>query len=144
MQKMIKKFMFIALLIFFIELIAIVGLVFVSKVLPDFKYTEDILVISICAVVVIDLLYMSLVLSNISNARKKNDITAVEIVGEGIEEVYNFGRIGVIIVDDYNNVIWTNDWFEDIQTRLVDHNIFSWKRELIALQDKKVKQFSAF
>ena len=77
MQKMIKKFMFIALLIFFIELIAIVGLVFVSKVLPDFKYTEDILVISICAVVVIDLLYMSLVLSNISNARIKNDINAV-------------------------------------------------------------------
>ena len=92
MQKMIKKFMFIALIIFFIELIGIVGLVFVSKILPDFKYTEDILVISICAVVVIDLLYISLVLSNVSNSRKKNDITAVEIVGEGIEEVYNFGE----------------------------------------------------
>ena len=142
MQKMIKKFMFIALIIFFVELICIVGLVFVSKVLPEFKYTEDVLVISICAVVVIDLLYISLVLSNISNARKKNDITAVEIVGEGVEEVYNFGKIGVIIVDDYNNVIWTNDWFEDIQTRLVDHNVYTWKRELLALQDKKVKKIN--
>ena len=139
MQKMIKRFMLIALLIFFFELIGIIGVVFVSKLLPEFEYTEDILVISICAVVVIDLLYISLALSNISNARKKNDITAVEIVGEGVEEIYNFGQLGVIIVDDANNVIWTNDWFEDIQTRLVDRNIYDWKRELTALQDKKIK-----
>lgn len=139
MQKMIKKFMITALVIFFAQLLCIVGLVFLSKILPNFEYIEDILIISLCVVVVVDLLYISLVLSYISNARKKNDITAVEIVGEGVEEIYNFGQIGVIIVDDYNNVIWTNDWFEDIQTRLVDHNIFSWKRELVALQDKKTK-----
>ena len=139
MQKMIKKFMITALVIFFAQLLFIVGLVFLSKVLPIFEYMGDILIISLCIVVVIDLLYISLVLSYISNARKKNDITAVEIIGEGVEEIYNFGQIGVIIVDDYNNVIWTNDWFEDIQTRLVDHNIFTWKRELLALHDKKVK-----
>ena len=139
MQKMIKKFMITALVIFFAQLLCIVGLVFLSKVLPTFEYIEDILIISLCVVVIIDLLYISLVLSYISNARKKNDIAAVEIIGEGVEEIYNFGQIGVIIVDDYNNVIWTNDWFEDIQTRLVDHNIFSWKRELLALQDKKIK-----
>lgn len=139
MQKMIKKYMLIAVVIFFLELISIVGLVFVSKIFPDFTYTEDILVISICAVVVADLLYISIALSNVSNARKKNDITAVEIVGEGVEEIYNFGQLGVIIVDDYNNVIWTNDWFDDIQSKLIDQNIYSWKRELVALQDKKVK-----
>ena len=142
MQKLNKKFMFIALLIFFIELLCIVGLVFVSKILPNWEFSEDVIIISLCVVVIIDLLYISIVLSNISNARKKNDITAVEIIGEGVEEIYNFGQIGVIIVDDYNNVIWTNDWFEDIQTRLVDHNIYSWKRELLALQDKKIKKIN--
>lgn len=139
MQKMIKRQMFIALLLFFIELLGIVALVFVSKLFPEFKHNDDIMVIFVCVVVVVDLLYISNVLSRISNSRKKNDITAVEIVGEGVEEIYNFGQLGVIIVDDENNVIWTNDWFEDIQARLVDHNIYSWKNELTALQDKKTK-----
>lgn len=142
MQKMIKRQMFVALLLFFIELLGIVSLVFFSKLYPEFKYNDDIMVIFVCVVVVIDLLYISSVLSRISSSRKKNDITAVEIVGEGVEEIYNFGQLGVIIVDDSNNVIWTNDWFEDIQARLVDHNIYSWKNELTALQDKKTKSIN--
>lgn len=142
MQKMIKRQMFVALLLFFIELLGIVSLVFFSKLYPEFKYNDDIMVIFACVVVVIDLLYISSVLSRISSSRKKNDITAVEIVGEGVEEIYNFGQLGVIIVDDSNNVIWTNDWFEDIQARLVDHNIYSWKNELTALQDKKTKSIN--
>ena len=109
MQKMIKRQMFVALLLFFIELLGIVSLVFFSKLYPEFKYNDDIMVIFVCVVVVIDLLYISSVLSRISSSRKKNDITAVEIVGEGVEEIYNFGQLGVIIVDDSNNVIWTND-----------------------------------
>lgn len=139
MQKMIKRQMFIALLLFFIELMCVIALVFFSKLYPEFENNDDIMVIFVSAVIVIDLLYISNVLSRISNARKKNDITAVEIVGEGVEEIYNFGQLGVIIVDDSNNVIWTNDWFEDIQARLIDHNIYSWKNELTALQDKKTK-----
>ena len=139
MQKMIKRQMFIALLLFFIELMCVIALVFFSKLYPEFENNDDIMVIFVSTVIVIDLLYISNVLSRISNARKKNDITAVEIVGEGVEEIYNFGQLGVIIVDDSNNVIWTNDWFEDIQARLIDHNIYSWKNELTALQDKKTK-----
>ena len=58
MQKLIKKFMFIALLIFFIELLCIVGLVFVTKILPNWEFSEDVIIISLCVVVIIDLLYI--------------------------------------------------------------------------------------
>ena len=47
MQKMIKKFMITALVIFFAQLLYIVGLVFLSKVLLTFEYIEDILIISL-------------------------------------------------------------------------------------------------
>ena len=59
MQKMIKKFMITALVIFFAQLLCIVGLVFLSKVLPTFEYIEDILIISLCVVVIIDLYPLS-------------------------------------------------------------------------------------
>jgi hypothetical protein len=39
--------MFIALLIFFIELLGIVGIVFVMKILPEWQFSEDIIIISL-------------------------------------------------------------------------------------------------
>lgn len=139
MQKKIKRHMLFILTVFLLELVGIILIVFFSKLYPEFKYNYDIVVIFSCVIIVFDIFYFFSVLSRISNSRKKNDITAVEIIGEGVEEIYNFGQIGVIIVDDENNVIWANDWFEDIQTKIIDQNIYTWKKELIALQDKKTK-----
>lgn len=139
MQKRIKKYMFYALLIFFVQLCCGV-LFFLLYKLVDFKYSVEILVILLCIFVIIDIAYIWIVMNSISKTRKKNDVTAVDIVGEDIQEVYNFGNLGIIIVDNNYDVIWTNDWFEDIQSSLVDNNIFTWNKDLENLLDANNKE----
>lgn len=137
MQKRIKKYMFIALMIFFVELLAGV-LFFLLYKLNSFNYLVESLVISLCFFILINVSYIWIVLNLIAKARKKNDVTALDIVGEDIQEVYNFGNLGIIIVDDNFEIIWTNDWFSDVQTGIVDNNIFVWKPELESLMDANV------
>lgn len=138
MQKMIKKDMFIALIIFFIQLLVGV-LFFLLYKLASFDYIIEALVITLSVFIIVDVIFVWVVLLNISKARKKNDVTAIEIVGEDIQEVYDFGNLGVIIIDDNDNVIWTNDWFEDLQSTLVDGNIYEWKPDLEKLKDGEIK-----
>ena len=65
----------------------------------------------------------------------KNDVSAVDIVGDDIQDVYTFAQIGLILIDDKNTVIWVNDWFEDEQINIVDSNIYEWKEELSKLNE---------
>ena len=134
MQKMLKKYMLIAFWLFFFQLAAITSL-FILYVIEQIELLVDILIIALGASLFIDLVFIWVILSNISKSRLKNDVKAVEIIGDDIQDVYSFAQIGLILIDDHDSVIWVNDWFEDEQIDIVDGNIYDWKSELLKLKN---------
>lgn len=134
MQKLIKRYMLIAFWIFFFQLAAITSL-FILYLIEINDLIMKILIGTLSGSLMIDLIYIWVVLSKISKSRLKNDIAAVDIIGDDIQEVYSFAQIGLVLIDDKENVIWVNEWFEDEQIDLVDKNIFVWKEELASFKN---------
>jgi c-di-AMP phosphodiesterase-like protein len=141
MQKKIKNYILWALFIFFIELIIALGYFFCyyfGIIITD--YLIDIIIFSFSVFILINLIYLWVILVKLGDARKKNDLTALDIVGSGIQEVYNFGQIGLIIIDDQHKIIWANDLFDDVRMdntnqSIIDCDIYAWKTELQVLSN---------
>ena len=134
MQKKLKKYMMIAFWLFFVQLALITSL-YILYVIEGNDLLVKILLSTLTGSIFIDLVYIWIVLSKISHSRLKNDVSAVDIVGDDIQDVYTFAQIGLILIDDKNTVIWVNDWFEDEQINIVDSNIYEWKEELSKLNE---------
>lgn len=134
MQKMISKTMLTAFWIIFFQLAAVVSCYIISVIEPS-NLLNQVLIGIISGSLFIDLILFWVTMSRISKFRLKNDITASDVVGDDIQEVYNFAQVGLVLIDNGNNIIWVNDWFEDEQSNLVDKDIFSWKQELRQLSE---------
>ena len=129
MQKTLKKYMLISFWMFFFQL-AILTSLFILYIIEKKEIMVTSLIVALGAFLFIDLIFIWIMLSNISKSRIKNDVKAVDIIGDDIQDVYNFAKIGLVLIDDKGSVIWVNDWFEDEQIDLVDSNVFEWKSEL--------------
>lgn len=134
MQKKLKKYMMIAFWLFFVQL-ALIASLYILYVIEGNDLLVKILLSTLTGSIFIDLVYIWIVLSKISHSRLKNDVAAVDIIGDDIQDVYTFAQIGLILIDDKNMVIWVNDWFEDEQIDIVDRNIYEWKEELSKLNE---------
>ena len=134
MQNKLKKYMMIAFWLFFVQLALITSL-YILYVIEGNDLLVRILLSTLTGSIFIDLVYVWVVLSKISHSRMKNDVSAVDIVGDDIQDVYTFAQIGLILIDDKDTVIWVNDWFEDEQINIVDSNIYEWKEELSKLNE---------
>lgn len=134
MQRLIKRYMLIAFWIFFFQLALVVSL-FILYLIDSRDLIIKTLVGTLSGSLFIDLIYFWIAFSKVSKTRLKNDISAVDVIGDDIQEVYNFAQIGLVLIDDKDNVIWVNEWFVDEQMDIVDKNIYSWKEELLKFKD---------
>jgi c-di-AMP phosphodiesterase-like protein len=135
MQKLIKKYVILNFWIFFVE--ASVTTVFaVLYFLMDKKPIYLYLSFGALALsMVINVFFIWLTMHRIASSRLKSDVTAADIVGDDIQDVYDFAQVGLVLVNEMDEVIWVNEWFEDEQTKLIDKNIFEWKSELRKLKE---------
>ncbi len=134
MQKLLKKSMVLAFWLFFFQLAAVTSL-FILFMIEKSDLLFQILTGVLCASLFIDLCFVWIVLARISKSKLKNDVATVEIIGDDIQDVYSFAQIGLVLIDDKDDVIWVNDWFSDEQINIVDTNIFVWKEELRKLKN---------
>ncbi len=72
--------------------------------------------------------------------RRESDLKAAELIGGDIQEAYNFGMIGLVVVDENNNVIWTNDLFKERKINILDVNILDFEHSLRELQDSNTEK----
>lgn len=91
------------------------------------------LVFGIC--VLVDIIYAWIVVVIFTRIRQKTDLKAAELIGADIEEAYNFGMIGLAVVDEENRVLWTNTLFKDRTIEILDENILEWQPALQELVD---------
>ena len=134
MQKTLRNYMLAAFWLFFFQLAAITSL-FILYVVDGKEIMINTLICVLAASLFVDLIFIWVMLSNISKKRLKNDVKAVDIIGDDIQDVYNFAQIGLVLIDDKGDVIWVNDWFVDEQFDLVDNNVYEWKKELVNLKN---------
>jgi c-di-AMP phosphodiesterase-like protein len=79
---------------------------------------------------IIDAFFCWVGLINISKIRQKTDIEAATLVGNDIQEAYDFGQIGLVVVDESNVVMWANSLFKQRQIDLIDTQLFDLMPDL--------------
>lgn len=132
MQNYLKKQQIKACVLSLFELLAIICLFLVVRL--EYIKNNDLIISALIAlnalVVLVNFFFLIIVLVRISNSKQKSDIVTSDILGEEISEIYRFGKIGIVITDDNNKIIWTNDWLPNSQLELIDKDVFAWQKDL--------------
>lgn len=75
-----------------------------------------------------------------SKARRIVDIKAASLLGSDVQEAYNFGSIGLVVVDEHHTVLWVNNLFTDRKINILDTNIIEWLPDLDELENSNGEQ----
>ncbi|HKL73052.1 MAG TPA: DHH family phosphoesterase [Candidatus Onthovivens sp.] len=62
--------------------------------------------------------------------RHSADLTTNNILGKDIKEAYNFGKIGFIVIDDSENVIWVSEFLTSKGIDILNQNVYNWLPKL--------------
>ena len=133
MNKVFNKIRIASIIFVAFELATLIALtLFYSFDWYNFRYFVSIeLIIAIIVFwSIINLAFVILSVASMGRQRQKSDLKAAEIIGTDIQEAYNFGMIGLAVVNDEQIVLWTNELFEDRQINIIDRNIFDFQPAL--------------
>jgi len=95
-----------------------------------FFFSLDVILATIIGWSVLNLAFVIISVTAMGRQRQKSDLKAAEIIGTDIQEAYNFGMIGLAVVNDEQVVLWTNELFEDRQINIIDRQIFDFQPAL--------------
>ncbi|MCQ2776744.1 MAG: DHH family phosphoesterase [Bacilli bacterium] len=138
MGRKIRIFKTIAFILILVEIVLIAAFcVFYFNNIFDLKdlIKVEYLVIGCSSLAIIDCLFIWISMIVISSLRQKTDLRAAEVIGNDIQEAYNFAQIGLAVTDDTYSVMWTNDIFKDRHLDVIDENILEWQPALKELAD---------
>ena len=142
MKKRLSKVKFIGIIIGLLELAGVIfaGLAFYFN---WFSIKDNIspllLYIIFGSALIIDIVYVWGVIFYFSKIRQKTDLRAADLIGSDIEEAYNFGMLGLAVVDENNTVLWTNTLFKERAIEILDENILEWQPDLKELVEGNSK-----
>ena len=85
---------------------------------------------------VIDIILMWIFVSSVLKVKYHTDLRAAEVIGEDVQEAYNFAMIGLAVTDENDVVVWTNDLFKERHLDIIDANILEWQPSLVELKEK--------
>ena len=133
MKKHLKKFRIVSFIIVIIELVlaAAFGVFYHLNLFEIQSYvTPTMIYIGACSLIAIDILLIWIAIAVFASFRRKSDLQAADLIGGDIQEAYNFGMIGLVIVNEDNVVIWVNDLIKERQIDIIDTNIIQWQPKL--------------
>ena len=126
MGKTIRTIKLFALIIMLIEVVF--GLVLSILYFADLFNFRNVLnpyvlIAIVIGIIVIDSLFIWIAIRRLSSLRQKTDLHAADVIGNDIQEAYNFAMIGLAVTDDKNIVLWTNDLFKSRHIEIMDMDI---------------------
>lgn len=139
MNKQLKKIKSICFVIYFIEflLIAALGVFYYLDLFNVQNIFQPYVIYCVLACMfVLSAFILWIAFIKFNKIRRKSDLVAADLLGSDIQETYNFGMIGYIVVDSNDQVLWVNELFKDRQIDILDQNILEWQPEL-----KQLKEF---
>ena len=136
MIKILSRLRSGTLIILFFEMLMIAGIIVayyynLANVQSLLSYP---VIFSIFSVLfVFNTIYMLSFLATILNNRQKKDLTTADLLGSDIPEAYRYTGLGIILLDQDEQVIWVNEVVQDLVPNLIETNILDWKKELVPL-----------
>ncbi len=131
MTKLISKLRLALFVIFVVEALAILAVsiiwffdLFGIKSLGNNLFIY--IIGGISAFLVIDALFYWFSIAHIRKIRQKNDTEASALIGSDIQEAYNFSKIGLLVIDENNKIIWSNNLFRDLFLDVIDIDVFTF------------------
>ena len=139
MKKKLRTIKIIAYLLLLIEVAGVV--VFSIFYFNDVEHLKalakpEYIVIGALSVLFVNALVYWISMVSLSSKRFHTDLQAAEVIGEDVQEAYNFAMIGLAVTDENDVVIWTNDLFRERHIDIIDQNIFEWQPDLEELKEK--------
>ncbi len=122
------------MLLFVLSLTAIV-LLFI--LLPEFNYYFYVLVGFVGLAILTYAFQIFYFGYRIQKTKGKTEMTSAEIVGNDINEAYNFGQIGLVVCDKDHFVMWANDFLSKRMPNIIDKNILLLYPSLSTLLENK-------
>ena len=142
MKRRLFKAQIFGIIVGLLELLGIVflGFAFYFKWI-DFQNLRNQIIFysSFGGAVLLDIIYVWSIIFYFSKIRQKTDLRAADLIGSDIEEAYNFGMLGLAVVDENNIVLWTNTLFKERAIEILDENILEWQPQLQELVDGNSK-----
>ncbi len=126
-------------MILLIEILGLVALFVCSFFLPDFPYYFYVGLGLTGAYMAIDTIFILAYNLFLRHKKGQAELKAASIIGNDINEAYNFGELGLAVCDHSNNVIWANDFMASRFSDIIDQNIYRRFPSLERLVDPKHK-----
>ena len=79
------------------------------------------------SIIALNVIFCGAMLLSVLLLRRKNDLTSAQLLGQDVQQAYDFGMLGLVLVDDSDTVIWCSDIFKDRNIKLLDENILQWE-----------------
>ena len=135
MKQTLKRTKIIVFILIVIEILGIAafGVLYYNNIF-DLQniVTIPMLFVGVASIVGIDVILLWVEIIIFSRIRHQTDLKAADLIGADVQEAYNFGMIGLVIVDENNTVLWVNELFKERKIDILDLNIVEWQP---ALQD---------
>ena len=138
MGRKIKLLKTIAFILIALQAVAIgTFCVFYFNNFFNFKniFKPEFIALGAVAFVAINCLFIWISILVIASLRQKTDLHAADVIGNDIQEAYNFAQIGLAVTDENNVILWTNDIFKARHLEIIDENIVEWQPSLATLLD---------
>lgn len=148
MRESLGKIKLTTFIVIGVQLIAAItfGILYLNNAFNLQTSSNTIVIYSVLVgLLLIDAIWFVFILFYFSIYRKRTDLTAAELIGEDIVEAYNFGMLGLVVVNEENTVLWINDLFKDRQIDILDMDILEWQpalKELIESGSNAVVRIS--
>lgn len=133
--KLIRRWTFIIILMQLILLSVFCVFYFANLFELQKHITVEYIVLGACGVLFLEFFFLLAIVFKISALRQKTDLHAAEVIGQDVQAAYNFAMMGLVVVDDKNIVLWTNELFRERNINIIDTNIYEWKPGLRALYE---------
>lgn len=136
MIKILRRLRTSTLVILMLEIIILGGLVYAYYY--DFLglriyFTFPVMIAGLITIIFFNILFMLSFLGSILSNRQKKDLQTADLLGSDIPEAYRYAGLGIILLDQDDQVIWVNEVVQDLDPGLIETNIHQWKTELIPL-----------
>ena len=136
MIKILSRLRTSTLWILFFEMLVIAGLIvsyYYNLANIQSLLTYPVLFSVIAIIFIFNTIFMLSFLASILQNRQKKDLTTADLLGSDIPEAYRYTGLGIILLDQDEQVIWVNEVVQDLAPNLIETNIHDWKKELVPL-----------
>ncbi len=127
-----------SLILLGIELVCIVAYILINILNADFakKFLDPIyMFIIFSGFFSIDIVFIYIRLYKITKLSHTTDVNVTKALGNDVTKAFDYGHIGLAVINETNEVIWMNSYLQSRQFKILDLNIFDCFPELMDISE---------